>query len=102
MALIIFSFLPETPKSSLCVTFCYMAILNFQYNQLDMLYFSILLHHRRVGVQVINRTHRIRYSILFTFSALVRISLLMHDHESEPGRVNAADEIQLLGGRLYH
>lgn len=59
---------------------------------------EILLHHWGVGVKVINRTHRIRFSILFTFSALVRISLLMHDHESEPGRVNAADEIQLLGG----
>lgn len=100
MALIIFSFLPETPKSSLYVTFGYMTILNFQYNQLDMLYFSLLLHHRRVGVKVINRTHRIRYSILFTFNALVRISHLMRDHESEQVRVNAADEIQLIGGAI--
>lgn len=60
------------------------------------------MHHRRVGVKVINRTHRIRYSILFTFNALVRISHLMRDHESEQVRVNAADEIQLMEGRLYH
>lgn len=57
MALIIFSFLPETPKSSLCVTFGYMTILNFQYNQLDMLYFAILLHHRGVSVEIVDFTH---------------------------------------------
>ena len=52
VVLIIFNFLPETTKSSLCVTYGYMTIFNFQYNQWDMLYFSTLLHHWGVGTQV--------------------------------------------------
>lgn len=77
MALIIFSFLPETPKSSLCVTFCYMAILNFQYNQLDMLYFSILLHHWRMCVEILWCTHQFMMSIFLNFNELVIFVVLI-------------------------
>lgn len=84
MALIIFSFLPETPKSSLCVTFCYMAILNFQYNQLDMLYFSILLHHRRVGVEIVDCTHPFMMSIYLEI-----LKVLLQTHLSLQDRIRS-------------
>ncbi|HBL8922163.1 TPA: hypothetical protein LTW68_001678 [Enterobacter hormaechei] len=78
MALIIFSFLPETPKSSLCVTFGYMTILNFQYNQLDMLYFAILLHHWRVGVKILKCAHKILVSMFLNFNELYFFVVWLH------------------------
>ncbi len=94
MALIIFSFLPETPKSSLCVTFCYMAILNFQYNQLDMLYFSILLHHRRVGVEIVNCAHGVlsRSLILNGCDFVVFVVITWMRHNNGDGQVRETDE----------
>lgn len=89
MALIIFSFLPETPKSSLCVTFCYMAILNFQYNQLDMLYFSILLHHRRMCVEIVECAHGVMMSISLNINRFERLSgrlFLLLSHEKKVRR----------------